>query len=196
MGKRIFYELTKTQIIDARSGEVMSDDVSKRSIVANDANEAHGSRKFSKLFQNSPVPFVEKAYNGNLFLLLRWLEQNTNIVLSPKVRGAIADRSDLMEILGVKDRALEGFLSTGYKNLVFAGIRVDGRSGILINPAYALNGHKLTTTMYMLFKDSLAFLGILTKENIENYAKTYRKMNVIGDYKKKLPDRYNKLFGG
>lgn len=125
-------------------------------------------RMFRKVMYDKQ-PNLSHADLGKWFLLIKYLEQNTNRLVIRELdietgwlQHRALNREDLKEILEISDRSLQSFLKICETN---GYIRQGAKGDFYLSPLYVMNGSWIRVELYLIFRDVREFNDSLsTKE--------------------------------
>ena len=161
---------------DSETGAVISQkeyEISKKSLILNT-----GKKRFLKKMYKKNPDFSKVSYLGYWYLLLDYLEMNTNRLVS-RIKSdnwlefQPLSNEYLMEMLDISKASFYRFikeaLDHGYmrKSSIKGGV-----SSYYINPIFALNGEGVSAELYLIFEGVESFESSLSKrdkEIIKNY---------------------------
>lgn len=146
-------------------------------------------RMFRKrMYANAPD--LNKSDLGCWFILMRYLEQNTNRLVKRKfdeyrISHIPLDRQDLENVLNMSQSSIYRFLrrnlDRGYIAQVDVGTGKKQRTEYYLSPKYVMNGGWISPELALKFADSKDFVDFLTKSDkrkIRSYIKTVGKGKV------------------
>lgn len=117
------------------------------------------SSRFSKVFQMEDPMFEIGSYYQYFFKCLLHLEISTNRIINftgdssnPNVPLNI---DDFVKLFNTSKKTVNNFLKyCKEKNIIAKIDKNDELFGYMVNPLYALNGNKITSMLYIVFRDS------------------------------------------
>lgn len=155
--------LKRTEYYDGETGEILSEketkieDFSVRFKVGSGKGEK--ASRFSKVFQMEDPQFKVGSYYQYFFKCLLHLEMSTNRIVDFKNdanTGNISmDENDMVKLFDTSKKTVRNFLNYCKERDIIAKIsKNDELYGYIVNPIYALNGSKISTMLYTMFRNS------------------------------------------
>lgn len=144
------------------------------------------SSRFSKLFQMEDPKFDKASYYQYFFKCLLHLEMFTNRIVDFTTEwedNSPMDEDSLSTLFETTKRTVRNFLEYCKNRNIIARIDKNGKLyGFMVNPIYALNGNKINSILYTMFKDSDLDKHIPSNEliKLKDYLKT--KPNLVTDF--------------
>ena len=143
--------------LDGDTGEVIRQDEYplKSSLMMKNSN-----RRFVKSFVENDPEYTKDAYLGYFSKLIKFLEQNTNRLVSYKneqdsnkwVGNHSLTNSDIMGILKCSRTTLFRFISESKELGIIRKIKTEEGDIYYVNPAYCCNGNGVTPELYLIFE--------------------------------------------
>lgn len=148
---------------DSETGEILKDNkftVEDLKVRFKVGSSGYGkSSRFSKIFQVEDPMFEVGSYYQYFFKCLLHLEMSTNRIVN--ISGDVAmpntplDIDDFVELFKTSKKTVNNFLKYAKDRNIIAKIDKNGELfGYMVNPIYALNGNKITSMLYLVFRDS------------------------------------------
>jgi len=148
---------------DSETGEILEDsivnieDVKVRFKVG--SSEYGKSSRFSKVFQMEDPMFEVGSYYQYFFKCLLHLEMSTNRIVKftddVECPNKPIDTNDFIKLFDTSKKTVNNFLNYCKEKDIIAKIDKNGELfGYLVNPLYALNGSKITSMLYVIFRNS------------------------------------------
>jgi len=154
--KRVEYYDTETgELLDERMLEVK--DLAVRFKVG--SSGANRSSRFSKVFQMQDPNFKVSSYYRYFFKCLLHLEMSTNRIVNFtngfKEPNIPLNENDLVKLFDTSLKTTRNFIKYCKDKDIIAKIsKNDELYGYMVNPIYALNGSKISSMLYTIFRNS------------------------------------------
>lgn len=155
--------IKKVEYHDSSTGEILREEESKIEDLSVrfkiGSGKGQKASRFSKIFQMEDPNFEVGSYYQYFFKCLLHLEMSTNrIVTFTNGYGnpnTPLNENDFVKLFKTSKKTVKNFLNyCKEKDIVAKVSKNDELFGYIINPIFALNGSKITSMLYVMFRSS------------------------------------------